>query len=186
MTPACGRALRLPARVVEPPATPPPGPGPALPPTLTLRGPDDTERLARAVAPRLRAGDLVGLVGDLGAGKSVFARALIAARLAALGRDEPIPSPTYTLVQVYDLGAVELWHADLYRLGSEAELGELGLTDAFDSAIAVVEWADRLGAAAPPRRLTLTIGFDSHDDEARHVTLDPRGPGWDWLGEVAR
>ena len=76
-----------------------------MPPTLTLRGPRDTERLARAIAPRLGAGDLVGLVGDLGAGKSVFARALIGARLAALGRDEPVPSPTYTLVQVYDLGA---------------------------------------------------------------------------------
>ena len=63
---------------------------------------------------------MVGLSGGLGAGKSTFARALIAARLAALGRAEDIPSPSYTLVQTYDLDGVELWHADLYRLGAPA------------------------------------------------------------------
>jgi tRNA threonylcarbamoyladenosine biosynthesis protein TsaE len=152
-----------------------------LPPTLTLRGPRDTERLARAIAPRLGAGDLVGLVGGLGAGKSVFARALIATRLAALGRDEPVPSPTYTLVQVYDLGAVELWHADLYRLGGPGELVELGLADALDRAICVVEWADRLGPAAPARGLWLSLGLDAGDDETRTVAIDARGGGWDWL-----
>jgi tRNA threonylcarbamoyladenosine biosynthesis protein TsaE len=152
-----------------------------LPPTLTLRGPRDTERLARAIAPRLGAGDLVGLVGGLGAGKSVFARALIATRLAALGRDEPVPSPTYTLVQVYDLGAVELWHADLYRLAGPGELVELGLADALDRAICIVEWADRLGPAAPARGLWLSLGLDAGDDETRTVAIDARGGGWDWL-----
>jgi tRNA threonylcarbamoyladenosine biosynthesis protein TsaE len=152
-----------------------------LPPTLTLRGPRDTERLARAIAPHLAAGDLVGLVGDLGAGKSVFARALIGARLAALGRDEPIPSPTYTLVQVYDLGAVELWHADLYRLAAASDLIELGLADALDRAICVVEWADRLGPATPARRLFVTLGFVPADEDLRTAAIDARGGGWAWL-----
>ena len=71
---------------------------------MTLADAAATERLARAIAPHLAAGDLVGLSGGLGAGKSTFARALIAARLAALGRAEDIPSPSYTLVQTYDLG----------------------------------------------------------------------------------
>jgi tRNA threonylcarbamoyladenosine biosynthesis protein TsaE len=154
-----------------------------LPLTLTLRGESDTEALARAVAPHLGAGDLMGLVGDLGAGKSVFARALIGARLAALGRDEPIPSPSYTLVQVYDLGTVELWHADLYRLGGPGELVELGLFDALDRAICVVEWADRL-SPAPGRGLFVTLALDAADEEVRAVTIDTRGAGWDWLAEV--
>jgi tRNA threonylcarbamoyladenosine biosynthesis protein TsaE len=155
-----------------------------LPSTLTLRGPRDTERLARSIAPHLVAGDLVGLVGDLGAGKSVFARALIGARLAALGRDEPIPSPSYTLVQVYDLGAVELWHADLYRLGTAGELVELGLGDALDRAICVVEWADRLGPMTPGRRLVITFSFDPVEEEVRTAAIDARGGGWSWLPQA--
>jgi tRNA threonylcarbamoyladenosine biosynthesis protein TsaE len=151
--------------------------------TLTLSGTRDTEALARAIAPHLGAGDLVGLVGDLGAGKSVFARALIAARLAALGRDEPIPSPSYTLVQVYDLGEVELWHADLYRLGGPGELVELGLGEALDRAICVVEWADRL-SPAPGRGLFVTLGLDAADEEVRAVGIETRGGGWDWLAEA--
>ena len=117
--------------------------------TLTLADPAATDRLARAIAPHLGAGDFVGLTGGLGAGKSLFARALIGARLAALGRAEDVPSPSYTLVQTYDLGAVELWHADLYRLGGAGEIAELGLEEAFATAICLVEWADRLGPALP-------------------------------------
>ena len=144
--------------------------------TLTLPDPAATERLARALAPCLRPGDALALVGGLGAGKSSFARALIAARLAALGRTEDIPSPTYTLVQTYDLGPVALWHADLYRLASPDEIAELGLEEAFATAITLVEWPDRLGALLPARRLTLTLAFAPADD-ARRATLDARRPG---------
>ncbi len=152
----------------------------------TLRLPDlaATERLAAAVAPHLGAGDVVALTGGLGAGKSAFARALIRTRLAALGRDEEVPSPSYTLVQVYDLGSVALWHADLYRLGSADELGELGLDEAFGSAVTVVEWADRLGEAAPARRLSLTLELDEADEDARVAQVVPLGGGWDWLPAV--
>ena len=153
--------------------------------TLTLADPAATERLARAIAPHLAAGDLVGLSGGLGAGKSTFARALIAARLAALGRAEDIPSPSYTLVQTYDLGPedhpLELWHADLYRLAAPAEIAELGLEDAFATAITVVEWAERLGAALPARRLTLTLDLLPAAEDARRARLSATGPGWDWL-----
>ncbi len=151
--------------------------------TLTLADAVATERLARSIAPCLRAGDTIALVGGLGAGKSRFARALIAARLAALGRSEDIPSPTYTLVQTYDLGPVQLWHADLYRLASSDETAELGLEDAFATAICLIEWPDRLGPSLPDRRLTVTLAFAPAAD-ARLATLTPAGPRWKWLASV--
>jgi tRNA threonylcarbamoyladenosine biosynthesis protein TsaE len=149
--------------------------------TLTLADAAATERLARAIAPHLGAGDMVGLTGGLGAGKSTFARALIAARLAALGRAEDIPSPSYTLVQTYDLGGTELWHADLYRLAAPAELAELGLEDAFAAAITVVEWAERLGPLLPARRLMLALDLTPGAEDARRARLSAHGAGWDWL-----
>jgi tRNA threonylcarbamoyladenosine biosynthesis protein TsaE len=154
--------------------------------TLTLADAAATERLAAAIAPRLARGDFLGLSGGLGAGKSLFARALIAARLAAVGRAEEIPSPSYTLVQTYDLGDAELWHADLYRLGTPGEVVELGLDEAFDRAIAVVEWAERLGDALPARRLALELGFVPGAPDARRARLEARGEGWDWIPAALR
>lgn len=150
-------------------------------PTLTLEDAEATTRLAVAIAPHLKQGDTVALIGDLGAGKSHFARALITARLAAEGRHEDIPSPTYTLVQTYEVKSAAIWHADLYRLGDCGEVAELGLDEAFASAICLVEWADRLGPALPERRLDLRLAFASGDDDRRICTLTPQGPGWDWL-----
>jgi tRNA threonylcarbamoyladenosine biosynthesis protein TsaE len=153
--------------------------------TIELSSLAETEALARALAPRLRAGDTIGLSGPLGAGKTAFARALIGARLAALGRAEEVPSPSYTLVQTYDLGDVELWHADLYRLGDASELAELGLGDAFATAITLVEWPERLGRLRPIRRLDLDLAFcPGRGEEARILALAPHGEGWDWLDAV--
>jgi tRNA threonylcarbamoyladenosine biosynthesis protein TsaE len=123
---------------------------------------------------------VLGLIGGLGAGKSTFARAAIAARLAAAGRTEDIPSPSYTLVQTYDVGDAELWHIDLYRLGGPRDIAELGLEEGFAGAICLVEWVDRLGAALPGRALLLELDFAS-DEDARIARLHPRGPRWDWL-----
>jgi tRNA threonylcarbamoyladenosine biosynthesis protein TsaE len=152
--------------------------------TLTLATPAATDALARCLAPHLAAGDTLALVGDLGAGKSHLARALIGARLAALGRTEDIPSPSYTLVQTYDLGDVELWHADLYRLGHPDEIAELGLDEAFERAIAVVEWADRLGPALPARHLRIALDFLPGTADARRARVAAAGPGWDWLPDA--
>jgi tRNA threonylcarbamoyladenosine biosynthesis protein TsaE len=154
--------------------------------TLRLADAAATERLAAAIAPHLAPGDFLGLSGGLGAGKSLFARRLIATRLAALGRAEEIPSPSYTLVQTYDLGAAELWHADLYRLGAPGEVVELGLDEAFDRAIAVVEWAERLGDALPARRLMLALAFVPGAPDARLARFSTDGSGWDWLPAAMR
>ena len=114
--------------------------------SLTLPDQDATERLAARLAPRLGPGDTLLLDGPIGAGKTTFARALIRARL---GRAEEVPSPTFTLVQTYEAADTEIWHADLYRLGDPQEVLELGLDEAFATAICLVEWPDRLGTALP-------------------------------------
>jgi tRNA threonylcarbamoyladenosine biosynthesis protein TsaE len=123
---------------------------------FTLDLPDEaaTAALAARLAPRLRPGDIVLLSGDLGAGKSFFARALIR---AATGEPElEVPSPTFTLVQSYDLPAGELWHFDLYRLGAPEEVLELGWDEARQG-ICLVEWPDRLGGLIPPDRLKIEL-----------------------------
>ncbi len=117
--------------------------------------PDDTTAFARALAPRLSPGDVILLSGPIGAGKTHFARSLIQARLAAAGLHEDVPSPTFTLVQTYDDGHGEIWHADLYRLTHPDEVEELGLIDAFSDAICLVEWPDRLGDLTPENALSL-------------------------------
>jgi len=151
---------------------------------MTLAGPSGTERLAASLAPHLAPGDFVGLSGGLGTGKSVFARALIGTRLAALGRAEEIPSPSYTLVQTYDLGACELWHADLYRLGTPGEVIEPELDEAFERAICVIEWAERLGSTLPERRLMLELRFVHGEPDSRAATLAAHGSRWDWIPAV--
>ena len=141
------------------PALPPPPPPPPHPGSLAeIDLPDEaaTGSFAEALAPLLGPGDTLLLDGPIGAGKTCFARALIAARLAAAGAPrEAIPSPTFTLVQTYIAGPLEIWHADLYRLGAAGEVAELGLEEAFETALCLVEWPDRLGRLAPPDALRL-------------------------------
>lgn len=121
---------------------------------ISSPSPDHTRRIAEALAASLGPGDTILLDGPIGAGKSHFARSAI---LAMLTEAEDVPSPTYTLVQTYQTPRGEVWHADLYRLGSPEECHELGLWAAFDDAICLVEWPDRLGDAAPETVLTLKI-----------------------------
>lgn len=125
-------------------------------PALSLFLPDDsaTRRLGGVLAHMLRAGDVVLLHGGIGAGKTHLARAVIQYRL---GRMEDVPSPTFTLVQTYDAKECEIWHADLYRLSHPNDVLELGLDAAFETAICLIEWPDRLGDLAPEDALTITL-----------------------------
>ncbi|MES2665588.1 MAG: tRNA (adenosine(37)-N6)-threonylcarbamoyltransferase complex ATPase subunit type 1 TsaE [Pseudomonadota bacterium] len=133
--------------------------------TLSLATDADTTHLGQTLAPLLRAGDTVLLSGPIGAGKTHLARALIQARL---GRAEDVPSPSFTLVQTYQADQVEIWHTDLYRLSHPDEVWELGLDQAFDSAICLVEWPDRLGSHLPPDAISITL---SHDGDGRLATI---------------
>lgn len=120
------------------------------------------EALACALAPLLKAGDVVFLNGDLGAGKSTFARALI--RQALHDPLAEVPSPTYTLVQAYEpKNAAAIWHYDLYRLGGPDEVFELGIDDALEHGVILIEWPERLEGSLTPD-LTIDLQPDDADD----------------------
>lgn len=143
---------------------------------LTFNSEAETARFAAGLGAILRPGDTVLLEGDIGAGKTFLARALIQ---SLQDRPEDVPSPTFTLVQTYETRAGEVWHSDLYRVGSTDELEELGLFDAFETAICLVEWPDRLGEQAPRDSLHLKMTADPYDIDRRRVTLEWCDEKWD-------
>jgi len=135
-----------------------------------------TARLGIALARLLEPGDTVLLRGELGAGKSALARAVIGAALGDAAAD--IPSPSYTLVNIYQTALGPVWHADLYRLtGAAGELEELGLIEAMGAVLVLVEWPERLGQALPARRLDIALTAPQAGGRDAAVTL--HGPGWD-------
>jgi tRNA threonylcarbamoyladenosine biosynthesis protein TsaE len=129
----------------------------------------ETETFAAAVAAVVRPGDAVLLSGDLGSGKTAFARGFL--RAASEDPALEVPSPSFTLVQSYATRRGIVHHFDLWRLGGPAALAELGWDDARDD-IVLVEWPDRLGALAPPDALRLDFALGEAD--ARVVTVS----GW--------
>jgi len=138
---------------------------------IRLRLPDlaATRSLAARLARLLRPGDLVALEGDLGAGKTAFARAVIH---ALAGAEVEVPSPTFTLVQRYELPGLVLLHADLYRLRDPAEVEELGLEEALEEGVVLVEWPERAGDALPADRLTIRFCFvPGAGEEVREVEI---------------
>jgi len=150
----------------------------------TLETAEDAAALAVAFSAHLKGGDCLLLSGPVGAGKTHFARSIIQAMMARDGLVEDVPSPTFTLVQVYESSVGEVWHTDLYRLTHVDELTELGLDDAFDTAITLVEWPDRLGAARPPRHLDLTFSMPDIESDMRVLEIHAVGDSWDWLSDV--
>lgn len=145
--------------------------------TITLSSPDLTQKLGRVLAPFLGVGSVVLLSGDIGAGKTLFCREIIQTRLRNIDAFEDVPSPTFTIVQTYDLGPTEIWHTDLYRLSTPDEIIELGIEDAFSNAIVLVEWPDRLGTLKPDNALSLT--FEIASEEVRNLHLDWSDLKWD-------
>lgn len=142
-----------------------------------LPGPADTDAAGAALAAALRPGDRVWLSGPLGAGKSALARAVIRALTPADRADEPIPSPTYTLVQDYETVLGPLLHADLYRLSDAEEAAELGLDD--PDAVVLIEWPERLGATAE-RRLAVGLSLTGAGASGgRLLEASAVGAGWD-------
>lgn len=135
--------------------------------SVTLTSPDATAQLAVRLGKVLQPGDCLLLNGPIGAGKTHFCRHLIQSLLTTV---EDVPSPTFTLVQTYDTHKGELWHADLYRLTQPDEIEELGLIEAFDSAICLIEWPDRLGGLTPTNALTIGLAPDASDEFTRHLT----------------
>ena len=129
----------------------------------------DTREVAERIARLVGAGDLVTLSGDLGVGKTAFARALI--RSMTGEPDLDVPSPTFTLMQVYEGADFPIVHADLYRIGNPSELTELGWDEATESALVLVEWAERAGGALPEERLDVRLTIPSNDGDRRVIEL---------------
>jgi tRNA threonylcarbamoyladenosine biosynthesis protein TsaE len=143
-----------------------------MPDSLIVLLPDlaATETLARRLASVARAGDCILLEGPLGAGKTALARAFL--REAAGDEAMEVPSPSFTLVQIYETAIGPVFHYDLWRLDGPDSLAELDWEDALDT-IVLVEWPDRLGHLQPPDALTITLRMG--DGEAREATL----AGWE-------
>ncbi|MBC7360235.1 MAG: tRNA (adenosine(37)-N6)-threonylcarbamoyltransferase complex ATPase subunit type 1 TsaE [Desulfacinum sp.] len=151
--------------------------------TIITDCPEASHALGRAVGERLRAGDVVALWGELGAGKTFLAGGI--ARGLGVPEEIPITSPTFTIINEYE-GRVRLYHLDLYRIGDVDELETLPWREAlFGSGVAVVEWPERLGGYLPEERLDIHIEirdvtarsfrlvFGSRDLEDRFDDLHP-------------
>jgi tRNA threonylcarbamoyladenosine biosynthesis protein TsaE len=137
------------------------------------RSVDDTLALASAVGELLLPGDVVSVAGDVGAGKTVFARGVA----RGLGISEPVVSPSFTIVREYD-GRVPLVHVDVYRINMIQELHDLGFEEVVrDDAITLVEWGDVIDALLPRQRLDVRLAAGGADDE-RIVELEGHGPSW--------
>ena len=141
-------------------------------PVVDLPDEAATTVLAARISALAEIGDVIALKGDLGSGKTSFARSFIRAR----GGEEEVPSPTFTLVQIYEVGQAAIWHFDLYRLKSPEEALELGIEDAFSEGISLIEWPERLGSLLPHRRLEIEFLFGDQPD-SRQALIDA-GQGW--------
>lgn len=130
---------------------------------------EETVALAREIAPELRRADVVLLHGDLGAGKSVFARSLI--RALCGDEDLVVPSPTFTLVQSYESDVGVIWHFDLYRLSAPEEIYEIGWEEAMSGGIVLVEWPERLGDLKPGKVIDITFS-PGHDVMNRQIEIE--------------
>lgn len=141
---------------------------------IVLKGPEAVEAFGARLGQAARVGDVIALSGELGAGKTTLARGL----LRGLGLSGEAPSPTFTLVQTYEPPEMRLpvWHCDLYRLEDPEEAIELGLEEAFDTALVVIEWPERLGAYLPAHALRLRL--DGAGEAERRLTAEVP-PAWE-------
>ncbi len=135
----------------------------------------DTARIAGAVARVSRTGDVLALSGDLGSGKTAFARGFIRALTTP---EEEVPSPTFTLVQTYAAGDRTIYHFDLYRIEDPEEAWELGIEEALAQGVTLIEWPERLGRLLPADRLDVRLEMpEGASPCARRIEL-AAGPAW--------
>jgi tRNA threonylcarbamoyl adenosine modification protein YjeE len=143
---------------------------------FVVRSEAETIERAQKLAAILQPGDVVFLNGDLGAGKTFFARALIRAMCGKA--DLNVPSPTFTLLQTYECERGLIGHFDLYRIKEPEEVYELGWEDALSDGIVLVEWAERLNYLAPKDRLEISFEASLNNANRRAVSYTPHGKAW--------
>lgn len=137
----------------------------------TFHSMEETVNFAQKIASQLHLRDVILLKGELGVGKSVFARAVIQ---ALCGQETEVPSPTFTLVQTYQAPHFTLWHFDLYRIKNPEEVYELGIEEAYAHGVSLIEWPERLGNFLPKDYVEIKFTHGSHENE-RILSLK----GWD-------
>jgi tRNA threonylcarbamoyladenosine biosynthesis protein TsaE len=140
---------------------------------MILSTAEETEAFAEAIAAQLRAGDVIALFGDLGAGKTTLARGLI----RGLGHEGDVGSPTFPIVQTFEELSVPLWHVDLYRIEDASELDELALDEALQDAALIIEWPERLGDALWAHALRLHLVAAEGGGRALTATIPPAWEG---------
>lgn len=143
--------------------------------SLRVASEADTVQIAEFVASIARRGDIIALSGDLGAGKTAFARGFIR---SLAGGQQDVPSPTFTLLQVYDAEPTPIYHFDFYRIETPEEVWELGFDEAPAEGIVLIEWPERLGPLTPADRLAITISAPPDAGETeRHIAI-AAGASW--------
>ena len=124
----------------------------------------ETAKIAGQLAKTVRIGDVIALYGTLGAGKTAFCRGFI----QSLTQATEVPSPTFTLLQVYDTPAFPIYHFDMYRLKNPLEAYEIGIEDAFAEGVSLIEWPEKLGNLLPPKHISVYIDIIP---EGRRITI---------------
>jgi len=153
---------------------------------IELRASDlgDTHAIAGAIAGVVRPRDLIVLAGEMGAGKTAFATGF--AKALGVHGDDHVSSPTFTLMHSYASGRIPLHHVDLYRLTSLAEVADLGIRELLDmGAVGLVEWGD-VASEVLGDGLSVTLVADNDDEEARTITIEVDGHGWDSRWELLK
>lgn len=130
----------------------------------TISSEKELNTIVRAIAPLLSKGDVVALKGTLGVGKTTFVRALVR-HLVHTQID--VPSPTFTLLQIYDTPSFALYHFDFYRLKTPQEAYEIGIEDAFSDGVSLIEWPEKIGSLLPKNHKIIT--FEILDNGKRHI-----------------
>lgn len=149
---------------------------------LTVDSVAATRKLARKFKDLLKPQDVVCLYGDLGAGKTVFAKSLIQAFNPTL---TDVPSPTFTLVQIYDTPNQTdgIWHFDFYRIKDQNEVFETGLDEALSSAISIIEWPEKIASFLPSDSLKIYIRTDKDNPNQREIEIQEEGK-WQNLNKI--
>lgn len=147
--------------------------------TFNALSQNDVSALASSLAKVAKLHDVIALSGNLGAGKTVFAKAFIR---ALTDENEDVPSPTFTLVQIYDAyqnnEPLTVWHFDLYRMKTAEEIYETGFEEALSSGISLIEWPEKAGNLLPKNRLTVHIETPQNTPNERNITITAKSTDW--------
>ena len=140
---------------------------------IETNSPQETKELGKKMAERAKPGDVFTLVGDLGVGKTVFTQGIA----EGLGIDEPVNSPTFTIVQEYESGRMPFYHFDVYRIGDPEEMDEIGFDDyIYGDGLCLIEWADLIEEILPEKRVAIRIEKDLEKGfDYRKITIEGLG-----------